>query len=406
MLYRLKNLAQNFPRQFLYLIAGMLVSTMGVSIIWPFLTIYLRQRLGVPLSTVTALLTLDSMMSIISSFVAGPVADRFGRKGVMVLSQGMMGITYVVMSQATALPVFAILMGLRGAFVPLYRIGADAMIADLIPNEKRADAYALLRMMNNIGFAIGPTVGGFITTSSYTTAFMIAAGTMIAFGLFIGVAMAETLPPEAKIASATPEKAGGYGYIFKDRFYLSFVGATTMTGMASSLVFVLLFAYTKENFGISESRSGFLMAINALMVVSLQVLIVQQTKRHPPLIVLTAGALLYALGVGSIALGKGLPAFAASMVVVTLGELIVVPTSTSLAASLAPVDMRGRYMSVYWLAWSISHGSGPVVGGLLNDHVAPQAIWVGGLGWGLLSALVFITLARRVRIRQSSTEVA
>lgn len=406
MLHRFKNLAQNFPRQFLYLVAGMLVSTMGVSMIWPFLTIYLRQRLGVPLSTVTALLTLDSIMSILSSFVAGPVADRFGRKGVMALSLGMMGVTYAVMSQAAALPVFAILMGLRGAFMPLYRIGADAMIADLIPTEKRADAYALLRMMNNVGFAIGPTVGGFITASSYTTAFLIAAAGMIVFSLFVSVAMVETLPPEAKTVSSIPEKAGGYGRIFKDRFYLSFVGATTMTGMASSLVFVLLFVYTKENFGISESRSGFLMAVNALMVVSLQVLIVQQTKRRPPLRVLAAGALLYALGVGSIALGKGLPAFAASMVIVTLGELIVVPTSTSLAASLAPVDMRGRYMSVYWLAWSISHGLGPVVGGLLNDHVAPQAIWIGGFGWGLLSMAVFLALSRRIHIRQKSIQTA
>ena len=404
MLHRLKDFALSFPRQFLYLILGMLVSTMGVSMIWPFLTIYLRQRLGIPLSTVTALLTLDSIMSILSSFVAGPAADRFGRKGIMALSLGMMGITYVVMSRAVALPLFALLIALRGAFTPLYRIGADAMIADLIPTEKRADAYGLLRMMNNVGFAVGPTAGGFITSSSYTTAFLIAAGAMIVFSLFVSIGMVETLPPEAKTAASTPEKAGGYDRIFKDRFYLAFVGATTMTGMASSLIFVLLFVYAKENFGIPESRAGFLMAINALMVVFLQVLIVQKTKHRPPLYVLAAGALLYALGVGSIALGKGMSAFAVSMVIVTLGELIVVPTSTSLAASLAPVDMRGRYMSIYWLAWSISHGLGPVIGGLLNDHIAPQAIWIGGFVWGLLSVFVFLLLARRIHTRQKATQ--
>lgn len=395
MIHRLKHLAQGYPRQFFYLVIGMLISTMGVSMIWPFMTIYLRQRLGVPLSTVTALLTLDSAMSIFSSFVAGPIADRFGRKGVMVLSLGMMGITYAVMSQAVSLPFFAVLMGLRGAFIPLYRIGADAMIADLIPLEARADAYALLRMMNNVGFAIGPTVGGFITATSYATAFLIAASGMLFFSLFVGLTMVETLPSEARAARPLQEKAGGYNRILKDRFYLSFVGATTMTGMASSLVFVLLFVYVKENFGIVESRSGFIMAINALMVVFFQVMVVKKTRRFPPLHVLSIGALMYALGVGSIALGKGIPAFAVSMVIVTIGELMVVPTSTSLAASLAPIDMRGRYMSVYWLAWSISHGLGPVVGGLLNDNIAPQAIWVGGFVWGMLSLLVFWSLSRK-----------
>lgn len=400
MLQRLTQITRQYPRQFFFLMAGMLVSTMGVSMIWPFLTIYLRQRLGISLSAVTALLTLDSAMSIISSFIAGSIADRFGRKWVMAFSLGMMGLTYAIMSRAVSLPVFAALMALRGAFIPLYRIGADAMIADLIPLEVRPDAYALLRMMNNVGFAIGPSIGGWITATSYTTAFLIASGSMLIFGLIVSLAMKETLPPEAKALQLEHKKAGGYDRALKDHFYLWFVAATTMTGMASSLVFVLLFVYAKENFGIIESRSGFLMAINALMVVGLQVLITSKTKRYPPLLVLTGGAMLYALGVGSITLGTSIPAFAVSMVVVTLGELVVVPTSTSLAASLAPIDMRGRYMSIYWLAWSISHGLGPVVGGFLNDLVTPRAIWVGGFFWGLLSASVFLLLARSAAARR------
>ena len=144
---------------------GMLISTIGASMIWPFLMIYVSERLHLPLTAVASLMTLNAAMGLVSSFVAGPLIDRFGRKWVMVVSlAGKWPGDYLLMSQAATLPEFALLMALAGAFNPLYRVGADAMMADLIPSEQRADAYSLLRMSNNLGVALGPAIGGFIAT--------------------------------------------------------------------------------------------------------------------------------------------------------------------------------------------------------------------------------------------------
>jgi MFS family permease len=85
------------------------------------------------------------------------------------------------------------------------------------------------------------------------------------------------------------------------------------------------------------------------------------------------------------------------MVVLTIGEMIMVPTSTALTANLAPAEMRGRYMGLFGLTWSIAFGVGPVLGGYLNDAVAPAAIWHGGLAMGLAAALGFALLSRRLR---------
>ena len=65
------------------------------------------------------------------------------------------------------------------------------------------------------------------------------------------------------------------------------------------------------------------------------------------------------------------------------------------AANMAPADMRGRYMGVYSLGWGIASGIGPVIGGMLNDSVAPAATWLAGLGFGLLSAAGFMWMALR-----------
>ncbi len=404
MLTRIRFTFQRFPRQFWYLIFGTLVSATGMGMIWPFLTIYIQRELGVSLTTVTMLLTLDSVLSIISSFIAGPITDRYGRKWVIALSLGIMGIVYAVMSLVTALPVFALLMALRGAVVPLYRIGADAMVADLIADDQRVEAYSLSRMVHNVGVALGPTAGGFVTGQSYMLAFFIAAGSLLLFGLFVAFAMRETLPARAA-QPADSKSSGVYSHLLRDRFFQMFVLAFTFTGMATSLVFVLLGNYMVQNYGLPERSVGFVMAINAVMVVFLQVAVSLRTHGRAPLQVMALGGLLYALGIGSMALGSSFPHFAISMAVMTLGELVLLPTATTFAANLAPPEMRGRYMAIFGLGWSISHGFGPVVGGLVNDYIAPQAIWVSGLVWGLLSMGMYLALHRKWAERNETAPV-
>jgi MFS family permease len=104
--------------------------------------------------------------------------------------------------------------------------------------------------------------------------------------------------------------------------------------------------------------------------------------------------LIYALGVGSVALMSSFWGFWLSMVILTFGELTLVPTASKYVADLAPVDLRGRYMSVHWLGWGLARTFSPIIGGFLNDNIAPRAIWVGGLLIGLTSTLGLLLLSR------------
>jgi MFS family permease len=348
MINRIKTLYQTFPRQYWILLAGILISRIGMGMIWPFLTVYLRQKLDLPLSTITSLLTIDTIMSILSSFIAGAIADRFGRKWVMVISMGSMGIIYTLMSQAGTLPAFALLMAFRGLVIPLYRVGADAMVVDLIPREKRPDAYALLRMMENLGVAIGPAIGGFLAAVSYTGAFLGASASLIFFSMLIAVATRETLPTGDVDRSSRPM---GYSKVLKDRFFLVFVAGFTTIGMASSVVFALISVYIKENFGLPETQAGFLITINAMMVVLFQVAITRYTRRKPPLAVMAVGAFFYSIGVGGMALGSAFPFFALCMAIMTIGELLVAPTANS-------VDARALYEHL-WIELGVLPWFGP-----------------------------------------------
>ena len=390
----LRSLISAYPRQFWVLFGGMLITAIGGGMVWPFLTIFMRQRLDVPLTTVGLLLTLNSAAGLVTTSVAGPIADRFGRKGVMVVSLMASCLIYVAMPLADTLILWALLLILSGGFGPLFRVGSNAMIADLLEPEKRADAYALMRTSNNLGIAIGPAVGGFIAAVSYSRAFFVAASAYAIFALLTLVLVAETLPQTEAVSQGRKTRKG-YGPLLRDSGFLAFCGITTLAVIPSTLMMVLLPVYAKEQYGVIESQYGFIMATNAAMVVLFQYLVTQVTKRYPSLRVMAVGAFFYGLGVGTVALGQGFWAFLLSMIVVTVGELIMVPTGTTLAANLSPADMRGRYMGVYSLTWGIAFGVGPVIGGVLNDQIAPVAIWVGGLVIGLVATLGYVWLNRR-----------
>lgn len=395
MFKKLKAFSQQYPYQFWLLFWGMLISSTGVSIIWPFLTIYIRESLNISMTTVASLIALNSFMILAASLVVGPVADKVGRKWIMVLSLAVNSASLLLMSHASTLTQFALLMAVRGAFTPLYRIGADAMVADIIESEKRMEAYSLMRMINNVGVALGPSIGGFVTAISYTLGFYASSIFLAVFSILAAVFLSETLVRQAKGPAPVASKdLTGYGAVLKDTQFLVFCGSFTITKMAPALVFVLLSVYVKENFQIPESQFGFMMATNATMVVLFQYLVSRAAKRASPNLVLILGSILYAIGVGSMAWGTNFWSFIFSIIIMTVGELLVAPTATTMVARFSPPDMRGRYMGMYWLTVGVSKGLAPMIGGLLNDHIAPAAIWYGGLVMGLIGAIGFSILSR------------
>ena len=400
-LHRIQNYRHEYPSQFWLLFWGMLVSTLGGSMIWPYLIIYVSNQLGLPLTVAGSLITLNAAMNLLTSFAAGSITDKVGRKWPMAISLAFSGLAYLAMVPANTLVVFAMIMALRGAFQPLYRIGADAMLADLVPAEKRADAYALSRLSKNVGVSLGPALGGIMAATSYNIVFYIAAITSIFFSILIAVFASETLPESVRNKKIVKrEPLGGYAQIFQAKAFLTFILAFTLTKVSGSILWVLLAAYTKENYHIPESLYGLIPTTNALMVVILQVYVTNRSKKFPPLWVMTLGGFLYGVGVGSIALGNGFWDFWISMVIVTVGELMIVPTATTYTANLAPEDMRGRYMSMFALTWGLGTLIGPLMGAFLNDNINPVSIWHGGGVAGLLGTLVFIVLILRRKRNQ------
>ncbi len=434
----LKNVYSKYPPQYWLMIAGIVLATAGGSMVWPFMLIYASGKLNLPLSRVAALISLNAGTGLLSSLMAGWLADKIGRKVVMNISLTMTGLAYFLLMYAQTYLHFAGLMVMIGLSNPLYQVGADAMLADMIPSEKRVDAYAINRMANNAAFAMGPAIGGFLITRSYNLAFYGAGTGFIAYSLLLFFLARETLnkraaskalsppaeedmkssvPPTGGISwsallapfkpfytafvrrtvpseQSSPSSAQGYTRVFGDKNYMVSVGLISMGLIAPTMLWILMPVYSKTNYGISEAQYGWIPTTNALMCVFVQYAVTSVTRRHRTLPVLGIGMLIYALGAGSVALMSRFWGFWSSMVILTFGELTLVPTASKYVADLAPADLRGRYMSIYWLGWGLARTLAPIIGGFLNDNVAPRAIWIGGLLIGLTSTFGLFLLSR------------
>jgi MFS family permease len=397
MIARIENTYNNYPSQFWLMFIGMLLSTIGASMIWPFLMLYVSKRLDAPMTVTASLLTLNAATGLIATFLGGPIIDRFGRKWIMAGSLASNGVLYLFLGHAATFPQFAVLLALTGAVNPLYRSASDTMMADLVAPDKRADAYSLMRMSNNLGISIGPLIGGSLAATSYTLAFYCAAAGMVTYSLLIIFFARETIPVKTTNESHTTkgERFAGYPAILRDRAFVSFLISFTLVSMCAVLMWTMMPVYANRTFGISEGTYKWIPATNAIMVVTLQTLTTRITKRYQALTVLSVGSVFYAVAVGSVAFAQAFLGFWIAIVIMTIGELILAPTSSTYAANLAPIDKRGRYMSLYGLTWPVGSGIGPLFGGILSDTLGPRATWFGGLAVGLFSALLFLLLSRK-----------
>ena len=386
---RIVSTYKSFSRQFWLISVVMMLVWTFHSLVWPFLTLYASEKLNQPLTAVTVLLTINSLVGLVTTFIGGAIADRFGRKWVMVFALTFAGVAWYLFRMAEVLPVFALLMAFSGAVTPLYRLAADAMITDMIPIEERIDAYSILRLGNNLGVAVGPAIGGFLAARSYQISFAVTGIGMLLCAVLILLFSIETMPQTPRQIIPGVKQDLGYSAPLKDRRLLGFLVATSFNRMATSALWMLLAVHAKTRFSISEGIYGFIPTTNAVMVILFQLYVTRQAKRHAPGPMMTIGALFYGVAVTGVAFSQGFWGFWLCMVIATIGEMILLPTSTNFVSNLAPEDKRARYMSLYTVTWSIGMALGPLIGGTLNDRISPSATWIGTGLLGFIGAGLF-----------------
>lgn len=401
-----------YPKQFWIIFGGSFISSIGQGLIFPFFALYIRKKFGLSMTGVGYTIAAFILPSILSQSIGGHLADKLGRKIIMLISLLLSSLFLLGYGFVETITLWIFLTILDGLFGPMYNPAGNAMIADIVDSSKRLQAYGLLRIIHNLGIVIGPVIGGLLIAKiSYLVLFIIAAITSFIYFFVILFFIKETKPEKQEVyrnksSVLSDEKENdnlsrkdnlsseGYKRILNDRIFVYFCLVTILVSVVYSQMTTTFPVYMKENFGILEDKYGLIMALNAGMVVLFQYPITRIISKYKKTTIMALGAFLYAIGFGSIGLSNSLLLFAINMAILTVGEMVIIPVNTSFVADISPEDMRGRYMGVLGIANMLGWGIGPIIGGLSIDKVGGNFIWLIIFILGLISSAGYLSLQK------------
>ncbi|MDO9128224.1 MAG: MFS transporter [Anaerolineales bacterium] len=396
---RLTNIYHEYPRAFWTVVVVNFIDRLGFSLLFPFFALYITRRFNVGMTEVGGLFAIWSAASFIGGFPGGALTDRLGRKGMIVFSLVATSLSSLALGFVNTIGLFFIVGFISGIFTEIGSPAYQAIVADILPEDKRARGYGIIRVAFNLAVVFGPVIGGFIAQRSYLALFIAdALISLIAAGV-VFFAIAETRPevqPGCE-PETTAESFGGYLRVLRDAPFMVFVTISTLAWLVYMNMNTTLGVYLRNVHHIPESGYGWILSLNAAMVVLFQFPITRRLEERPPMRMMAAGAALLAVGFAMYGFFSAYIMFLTAMAIITIGEMIMLPVSNALVAQFAPQEMRGRYSFMYGISWGISFAAGPVLAGLILDNLNPNWLWYACGLLGTVATFGFLALDRRVR---------
>ena len=381
--------AAAYPRTFWLLIAGTLVNRIGLLVL-PFLSLFLTAERGLTVEAATLLVGLHGAGAFAAGVAGGVLADRIGRKAVLVASLGGGALLMVAIPYAPGVVWLGATVAAYGFVGEMYRPAVSALVADTVDPARHARAYALLYWAINVGAAVGPALGGVLAERSYGLLFTVDAATMAVYALVVAVGVREARPVPRPGDAAVPDwprtgRAGSLGAALRDGRLVGLTFVSFAVGTAFVQTYVTLPLVMRAD-GIAPDAYGAVIGLNGAIVVLLSLPVARWMETHSGSRTLAAAIALIGVGVGAYAFADTAWEYAGGIVLLSLGEIACLPVMPALVARRAPDERRGTYQGVYQSGWGLAHMVSPVAGGLVLSAFGADALWTCGFVLCLIAA--------------------
>jgi MFS family permease len=386
----------DLPPAFRYLWLGTVVNRLGGFAV-PFLMLYLTARLELSVATAAAVVSALGAGSFAAQLTGGELADRFGRRPVMLLSFFVSPIAMLGLGLARDLVPIVIATVVLGFFMDLYRPAVSAAIVDLVPADRRTRAFGLIYWAINLGAALAPIVAGFLANVDYFLLFAGDALTTAVFGVIVLAKVSETQAREVA-AEARSRATARIGTALRDSKLMVFVLLSVLVGIIYSQGQVTLPVDMAAD-GLPPSDYGLAIAVNGALIVLITIQISRMAERWPRFLTMAAAALLLGTGFGLTGLADSLPLFALTVAIWTIGEVVGAAVAPVIVAEMSPPALRGLYQGIWGSSWGLAFFLGPALGGLAYERLGPTAMWGTTFLLGLVIAAGYLGLSAVARGR-------
>jgi MFS family permease len=395
---------REFPaldRRIWILAAARVIVTAGFAAVMPFLAMHMAVVRQVPVLKIGLLWTAVGICSSVTQVVSGQIADRIGRRRVMlaamlVRSANLAALGWAV-GAAASFPVIAALCLVNGAMRAFYDPAASAVVAALAVPDERVAAFSLHRVGSSIGWAAGPLTATLASGVSYEALFYAAAPITLLAALAVAT-IPETRPDRAR----TPLRLRlpSFTAFARDRAFVRFLAATFAFYLLQTQMYHIMSIYAAKHLGLDRAQVGTLFVLNGILVVLIQLPAVQYIRRVGTRGALLLGALGYSIAYTGCAFAPSYLPLLACVALVTLSEIVAVPAQQATVTELAPADKVTSYAGMYGFVQGAAQTAGPILGTCLIEFVSPQGAWLMLAAIGLLAAWGYKT---RVQADQATS---
>lgn len=365
------------PKAIWLLIIGMAINVTGSSLLWPLNTIYIHNHLGASLTMAGFLLMLNSGAGIIGNLMGGNLYDRIGGYRVVVVGVVITMLSAFLLTFFNSIVPYAILLVIIGFGSGMIFPAMYAMAGSAWPEGGRKPFNALY-VSQNLGVAIGASLGGWIASYSFTYTFLTNA---LLYVLFLGMVVLFYRPIDrahhhkGSITNVIEQKKEIQQ---KGPFYaLLIICFAFFLGWVAYVQWQVSIASFTQQMGVSLSQYSLLWTVNGLLIVMGQPGVKWVTKRIPSLKAqILLGISIFACSYVVVLFAHEFKGFLFAMIVLTLGEMLVWPAVPTIASDLAPKSRMGFYQGFVNSTATAGRMVGPLIGGMVADFFSMHVLFV------------------------------
>jgi len=349
----------------------MLINRSGTMVI-PFLSIYMTQKLGFSLQQSGIVLMFFGFGSVVGNYIGGKLTDRYGYFIVQFLSLLMTGFMFLSMEHVSSFYGLITIIFFTTVIADSFRPANFAAVADKSEPQNRTRSISLIRLAINLGWAVAPALGGLaITWYGYQWLFRLDGLTCILASLLIWFLLKTNSSNKKTIKKEVNKEKHKFDFTFIIFILSNMILMVSFLQLLSSLP-----VFLRTEVKLTEDIIGMLMAMNGLIITALEMpFVYTYEKKYPPLNIVLIGSFLIGLSYFVFNFGFGLYIAIGSMIILSFGEMFQMPFANSWVMNIAPKDKIGQYLSYYSMSFSVAFIIAPLSGMYLAENYGYIVMW-------------------------------
>ncbi|HPD53081.1 MAG TPA: MFS transporter [Bacteroidia bacterium] len=402
-LHLYRHAFSNLNRNIWILSLAMFINRSG-SMVLLFTTLYMTRDLHFSIAEAGFVMSFYGMGSVLGSYLGGWLTDRKNHFDIMVsalISSGLILLSLLVITTPAGM----------AAVIFIYALAADsfrpanaAAIAEYSTPENRTRSVGLMRLAVNLGFAVGPAVGGFVALYlGYRWLFVIDActGFLAALMLFLYLPRPATIPGRHKNEVLADSSTSAY----RDLRYLFFIALVAVYGTIFFQIFASIPQYFKTVSGYDEDRIGLLMALNGILVVIIEMPLIAKLEKSKKIFrFIVIGVFCLPAAFALLYFGQHRLSFAILYTfVITLSEIFAMPFMMNYALSRPKKERQGQYSALYSIAYGIATIAAPSLGLGIADRYGFDRLFVILIVSSLFLSLGFLWMAGKEKTEHTES---